>query len=157
MKIEGGFTLVELVVVIGLITLVALMATLNFSRWTAKSTVEGYTKEIYSLLMKARNDATNTNELRLVDLTANRLEIGTDPDENMLIESSDHLAAKDFARYAIAADVSPFTFNRRGLTQNNLIRITGYPANTNPAMDCIAISATRLNIGLMTGGNCVQR
>ncbi len=147
MKIQGGFTLVEVIIVLALIVIIGLMASLNFSRWTAKSTVEGYTKEIYSLLMKARNDATNTNLPRSVAVNANQV----------VISDGTNSTSKNFPRYAITPDANPINFDRRGLTANNRIRITGYPANTNPTMDCIAISATRLNIGLMTGGNCVQR
>lgn len=155
MRDQSGFTLVELMVVVALVGIILAMATLNFNRMNEKYTLESNIKEIYAILMKARNDASNTNTPRLVVLAANQVQTGADADEDNVIDAGT-AATTPYPRFTISA--ANIGFNRRGLTNNlQTIRITGYSTGTAPAMDCIVVAQTRINIGLWTGGKCVQR
>jgi len=157
MKAQSGFTLVELVLVAAIIGIVLAAVTLNFSQLNQKYAVESYTKDIYTILMQARNDASNINSPCTVNLAAN--EIRTVQDKNQDGDTTDQgeNVIHNFPRFTInfAADV---LFDRRGLTNNlQTIRITGYSAKVEPTTDCIVIGPTRINIGKWTGGTCVQR
>ena len=157
MKRQGGFTLVELMVVVALITLALGAATLSFSRLNEKYTVESEIKEIYSILMQARNDTSTTNTTRLVVLGANQIQTGIDADGDNVIDGVP--VTKNYPRFNITSNNGPLVaFDRRGITNNlQTIRIQGFAAGSSPALDCIAVANTRINMGVMTGGNCVQR
>jgi len=167
MKAEHGFTLIELVVVVALIGTMLAIATLNFSQLNEKYRVESSIKEIYSFLLRARNDATTTNIQRVVTFGASQVQAGVDTNLDGVIDGTP--TTINFQRFVLSCGtgVSPpscvagtdkVVFDRRGLTTNNqTISITNFSAGVRPATDCLVISATRINMGLMTGGACVQR
>jgi prepilin-type N-terminal cleavage/methylation domain-containing protein len=157
MKDQNGFTLPEIVVVIALIVGALAIATSNLTQMNQKYLVESNIKEIHSIITTARNDATRTNATRLVVLGANTVQTGPDLDNNNIIDGAP--TPRNFSPFAININgAGPISFNRRGLPNlGRTISIAGYPANVNPAIDCIALAPTRINLGRMTGGACVPR
>lgn len=169
MKTQSGFTLVELMIVVAVIGILLAIAIMNFTQWNDKFTVESYTKHIYSILMKARNDAANTNSQVYVTLTANLVTTLQDTNNNGVANAGEPTTSTSFPRFAIKSSdgALPQTilFNSRGITADNqTISIpvrsvadpTGYSPNAGPGVDCIAVAATRINMGRLTGGTCVQ-
>jgi prepilin-type N-terminal cleavage/methylation domain-containing protein len=162
---NSGFTVTELLVVIALIAILASVSVMGYSSWHAKYGLEKATREIYSLLMKARSDAVTTKTPYVVTIGANQVQSGPDADDDNAINGTP--ATLSYPNYVIhntgnagnAAIV--FVFDRRGLVnipgENQTINLTSTITGTNPAVDCIVISATRINLGKMTGGACVQR
>ena len=180
MKAKSGFTLVELMVVVAIIGIVLAIATMNFTQWNDKYTVESYTKEIYSTLMKARNDAANTNTQNLITLAANQVQVTQDDNGNGVVDATDGngvvdpgepTITKPYPRFAINSNivvvppaVSPtVVFDRRGMTDNlGSINITGYSPNASPGVDCVVVATTRINMGRWdpaqpAGLQCVQQ
>lgn len=162
MKTESGFTLVEFMIVIAILGIVAASA-LTFPPFMQRSSVESYAKEIKTLLTKARNDAATTNTRQLVLLAANQVQSGPDilpvgaPDG---VIDAGLIATKNYPKFTInfSAANNPIAFDRRGLTNDNqTISITGYNAGVAPAVDCVVVFFTRINVGRMNGGNCVQQ
>jgi type IV fimbrial biogenesis protein FimT len=157
MKAQSGFTLVELMIVVAIIGVILAIATMNFTQWNDKYTVESYTKEIHSILMKARNDAANTNTQVSVTLAANLVTTYQDVNGNAVVDPGE-TTTKPYPRFAIQFATSPFVFDRRGITNTpQTISITNYSPNASPGVDCIAIARTRINMGVMTGGACAQQ
>lgn len=156
MKTESGFTLIELMVVVAIIGIILSFSTLHFSRLNQKYRVESTTREIYSLLMKARNNASTTNTRHLAVLSADQVQTGADADvDNNIDGSSDSVQSPQFT---IKFTGSPVFFDRRGLATNETIHIEDYSPNITPTMDCIAIFATRINMGRWDGvNNCVHQ
>lgn len=153
-----GFTLVELMVVITIIAIVLSIAIMSFTQWNQKYTVESYTKEIYSTLMKARNDAANSNTQIRVTLAANQVSTHHDTDGDAVVDAGEPTTTKPYPQFTIQFTASPVIFERRGITTNiQTIRITGYSPNASPGVDCIVVSQTRINMGRMTGGACAQQ
>jgi prepilin-type N-terminal cleavage/methylation domain-containing protein len=170
MKAQSGFTLVELMVVVALIAIILAMVTLSFTQLNDKYTVESNIKELYSLLMRARNEAATTNIPRFVRLNTNLVQAGSDMNNNNILDVGEIDITIPYPRFTINCAINPLAacagnmvvFDTRGLTNNNqTLSITGFSGGSTPAMDCIAIAATRINIGIMTGPgpgeNCVLR
>ncbi|MFH2122310.1 MAG: prepilin-type N-terminal cleavage/methylation domain-containing protein [Pseudomonadota bacterium] len=156
---EGGFTLVELMVIIAIIGIFAAIATLNFSQMNDKYRIESYTKEIHALLMRARNDAANTNTQRIVTLAANQVQVTNDNNGDSVVNAGDTTITTNYPRFVIQSAINPIIFDRRGIINivaNQTLQII-HPGNSAPGVDCIVVFATRINIGRMTGGACVQQ
>lgn len=163
MRVQSGFTLVELMIVVAVSGLLLAIAIMNFSQWNDKYTVESYTKEIYSILMKARNDAANTNIQNLVTMSANQMQVTQDDNGNGVVEATDGNGAVDageptttrtYPRFTITSSSGALpqtiVFNRRGMPNIlQTIRITNYSPNASPGVDCIAVARTRINMGLI--------
>jgi prepilin-type N-terminal cleavage/methylation domain-containing protein len=165
MKAQSGFTLIELMVVVTIIGIFLAIATLNFTQWNDKYTVESYTKEIHSILMRARNDAANTNTQRLVTLAANQVQIVQDINGNSVVDAGEPTITNPYPRFTIQSTISPIVFDRRGIANlvvNQSISIIGYSPNASPGVDCIVVFATRINMGRWdstqpVGQQCVQQ
>ncbi len=151
MQRNDGFTLVELVLVLLLIGIAATMATLNLSRIYQKSQEESEIREIHTILMRAKNDATRTNTTHLVTLAARKIQTGIDNDNDGTIDESLH--SWTFSKFTINhTNNATISFNRRGLSSINTIYLTGYSSKVNPVIDCIDLSSTRINMGKYTSG-----
>lgn len=157
---QSGLTLVELMVVVTIIAIILAIATMNFTRWSDKYTVESYTKQIHSILMKARNDAATSNTQQLITLAANQAQITQDNNGNSAVDAGEPTITSPYPRFTISSNIggglpSVIVFSRRGITNNiQTISITGYSPNASPGLDCIVLAKTRVNMGRMTGGVC---
>lgn len=158
MRANLGFTLVELMVVVGIIGIVLAIATMNIRQWNDKYTVESYTKEIHSILMKARNDAANTNTPVSITLAANLITTFRDFNGNAIADPGETIT-KPHPQFSMISDLGlPTTiiFDRRGIPDNTpILSITNYAPNASPGVDCVVVAPTRINMGIMTGGACV--
>ncbi|MCL1980613.1 MAG: prepilin-type N-terminal cleavage/methylation domain-containing protein [Proteobacteria bacterium] len=161
MKGQGGFTLVELSVVIALIVVLSTAATLAFMQLNEKYQVESLTKDVYSALMKARNDASMSRTPWIASL-ANplRLQTGPDANEDGIMDRVAGLVQSPRWNMVLVSGDANIVFDRRGLADQDQVLTIGIGQirfGATPVMDCLVISSTRTNIGQMSGGNCVQR
>lgn len=157
MNRQHGFTLLELIVVMAILAVILTIATLNFMRMNQKYRVESNIKQIYSILMQARSDAALTNIPSTVRISAQTVEVLRDVNEDGDTADGGENMSRSYRPYTLTG-IGDVVFNRRGFASSNpTIRISDYPENANPIMDCLVISATRINIGKWDGTNCIQR
>lgn len=162
MKAQSGFTLVELMVAVGIIGIIMTIAIMNLTQTNDRFTVESYTKEIHSTLMRARNDAANSNTQFRVTLAATLVKTHQDTDGDGVEDAGEPTTTKSYPRFTKTTDAGALpqtiVFDRKGVTNDNqTITITGYSANANPQVDCIVVAMTRINMGRTIGGACVQQ
>ncbi len=131
---ERGITLIEVLVVIGIITLLLSMAVPAFNSWRVKASIEADTQDVYAFLQKARAMAF-TRKIPL-----------------WVIASGQQVCINDGA-----ADVdciklkNPFQgtvqISSRGTFSNSTIRYVG-AGRANPVYDCVVTSVTRARKGV---------
>jgi prepilin-type N-terminal cleavage/methylation domain-containing protein len=59
---QGGFTLIELMVVVALVAILAILAVPNYLQWTAKAALKDGTQELANTMNLARMAAMNRNQ-----------------------------------------------------------------------------------------------
>ena len=157
MKGQHGFTVLELMVVVAIVVTVLAITTLSFMRMNQKYRVESGVKELYATLMQARSDATMTNIPSTVRISAQKVEVIRDRNEDGNTTDPGETVSRSYEPF-ILTGTGDIVFNRRGFASRNLtIRFTNYPNNVDPAIDCLVVSATRINMGKWDGATCAQR
>lgn len=176
---EKGFTLIELLIVVGIVAILAAALAFSYQGWMGRYTVEKATKDLYSDLMTARVNAMTQQRMFFVTLNATNYTMSADTNENSTSDAGDtpQFAAPKPVQYALrwnGADPAGqfIRFDKRGLIRLPLdaaapaagvvISLT-ISASIDPDYDCIIIfdpnvtASTRINIGQMTGGNCIAK
>lgn len=159
---DDGLSLVEMLIVIAIAGILMAIATIQFGQWTRKYNIEREIKELYSDLMNARMQAmtkNRTNGIRLVSSTQYTTldDLNNDGDFNDAGEVSPNLKnlTNQMSWNGNPPANSNLTFNSRGLASSSgTISITN---TVGAGYDCITISTTRINMGQMSGGSCVQK
>lgn len=156
---RDGFSLVELIVVITIMTILASMATINFNSWQRKYNIEGQVKEMLSDFSDVRMRAIQTkNKHRIVlnptsySFTAYSTEIALSamPVLSKTLKypiqqlNSSGLAA--FSNTAVEID-------ERGYTTNWLTLAVGVGI-AEPSLNCLTLSWARTNMGRINGNTC---
>jgi len=160
----GGFTLVEILIVIVIVGIVAVIAASNFRGMMEKYRVEGETKQMFADLMDARGRAMQRNRAFFVQIGPNGYSTFEDsspaPDGNgSLDNSADTLTTSATVSHTITTapgGLSNFGFNRNGIADaTGFIR---FSSTVLPDYDCITVNATRIKMGQYNAtDNCVEK
>ena len=161
---NNGYSIIELIVVIGILSILLAIATFSGHEWLERYRVEGQTKELYADLMNARVSALQRNRVFFVTLAANQYTVYEDtspsPDGNGTLETGagqDRLVMQKAVRYALSSNIDIATtrvaFSATGLASPNNTTIW-FTATSNPASDCIVLATTRILMGKMNGTVC---
>ena len=154
---ENGFSLVEMVVVLFLCSILIAMATLQWDRWTVKSSIETQFKRLFSDLQGVRAQALYRKQSNsVVFMTASSC---------YYIYSSTvtSVRPKQKTRFKIPVTVSTnlqVSFDQTGFAtfSNNSTTVNVCAAGTNASkafFNSVIISQTRTQIGNQTGAGCV--
>jgi len=164
MNNNWGRTLVESLVIVMTISILGGSLGFAYSGWMGRYKVEKQTNEIYSDLMTARMLAMNRNRTHFIDFQGSktyRLVEDTNENNAINVETGDTVFSSFSKTVEYDNNVNgygipvTFKFNSRGtISPQRTIWITH---STDPDYDCIVISATRINMGQMSGSSCVQK
>ncbi len=163
-----GFTIIEVLVVMGILGTLLLIAGLSGRAWLDRYRVEGQMNEMYVDLMNARASAMQKNRVYFVTFAATQYAVYEDttpsPDGDGLLQPASDvqiMQKKLNADYAITSDSGEIDFDQRGLATG----LTGTGGQTTihvnasfgTANDCITVSPTRIRIGVYNGAACVTQ
>ena len=162
-----GFSLVEMLIVVGIIGIMSAIAGLAYKSWTDKYNVERQTKEMYVDLMKARVNAMSRGRVFCVDFATTSYTIkedtqpvSTDGDGVCTTAGDRTVMTKTLSsNYGVTLTdptVTTVRFGTKGNTiagKKTIYVTTPYGA----AYDCIVIDDFRINMGAWNGTSCVDK
>ena len=159
MRGEGGFTLLEMVVVVAIIATLLAIATLDFSRMQKKGTTEKEVRQMYSDVENARLQAVYGKKPTAVvfqpgSYTFKRYSSeNEDPSAGTTVSSQSVTCQLTFADGSSIAGQSA-QFDPRGAA-GAVMNILANPAGSDAAVDCLVIDIARTSMGKMQNGTCV--
>jgi prepilin-type N-terminal cleavage/methylation domain-containing protein len=162
-KKAQGFSLVELIVVISIMTILLSLATIAFNSYQVNYNVESEIKTLYSDIMGARIRAMNENRPYIVKFTGTKsyvtaIDINGDGDYGAGDIKIDRYS-KDNLKYELTWSLGGGT-NRFALDSRGMVNINGsvrVNKDNSSEYDCIAISNTRIKMGKWDGTRCNPR
>lgn len=159
---RGGFSLIEILVVVAIVGLITVAAVSTFRGMNEKYRVEGETKQMFADLMDARGRAMQRNRAFFVQIGSNGYNTTEDtnpaPDGNGIKESADRTAVSVTVRHAItvtSAGLSNFRFNRNGIA--SATGTVWFASTAQPDYNCITVRETRIKMGQWNGAACEEK
>jgi prepilin-type N-terminal cleavage/methylation domain-containing protein len=150
-RLKGGFSLVEVLIVVCIIALLLAIATLSFSDWVTRYNIESQILMLNGDLLRARYAAMNRNKAHFVVLKNNNYSVVADThpspfgDGEITEDDTVVVPEKTFARPINSSSV--ITFNARGMVPLYQARTICVYSEVNPATDCIIVHTARINTG----------
>lgn len=157
-----GFSLIELIVVVGLISILLGIAALDFASWSRKAQIERQVKELYADIQAARLDAAYTKQRRGVEFSANQVVFKRfSSNEATTAGTSTSTRSLAFAvtrtTWANPAD-GQVVFDTKGVMSDPIVKVICVTTNLDVAYDALIITPAITNMGKVVnrGAACGQ-
>ena len=158
---KRGFSLIELIVVIGLIAIMLSLATIEFGSWQRKSIVERYTKELYSDIQDARMKAAFTKVRQGVEFGAQQVvfrSFSSAGDVAGAIVTTKNLPVSITTNFSASPQSNRVEFDLRGIDSDPIIKVICFTTTVDAAYDALIITPSLTSMGKVTnrGNACAQ-
>ncbi|MDA8170026.1 MAG: prepilin-type N-terminal cleavage/methylation domain-containing protein [Nitrospiraceae bacterium] len=158
---SDGVGLIELVVVLAIIAVLAASA-LSFNGWIDKYRAESQVKQLYSDLMRAREQAVTGKRMYFIRMANNTYNIFVDnapaPDGDNALNAPGFPDTR-LKRVALSnqltmeSDLAWIDIDSEGLLSGaTYIHLKSLTA---PELNCVVLAPTRISLGSWDGANCV--
>jgi prepilin-type N-terminal cleavage/methylation domain-containing protein len=162
LKGHKGFSLIELLIVIGLISILLAIAMPAFWTWMVKYDVEAQVRKLYGDLTTARAQAMYRNRTHCFTIIAANYQVVADMNNNGCADDAVILNVNAHTPFLTSAGGFSFGFDSRGIARqpDGLTAVASeaicVPSTASPDFDCIRIEQARMQLGKMTvqGGGC---
>jgi prepilin-type N-terminal cleavage/methylation domain-containing protein len=165
---NSGFSLIELVVVIAILSILLSIAGISGRTWLDRYRVESQTKEMYVDLMNARACAMQKNRTYFVTLASMQYTVYEDRDpanptnpaldgDDIFEQASDVLVTQKNTQYSIVSNPTgtTFSFDKNGLVSLcGTLRFDLTNSSAGSAYNCITLNTTRILMGKWNGTDC---
>jgi len=139
-----GFTLIELMVSIVIITLLAALWMRSFTYWSKRSGIESDVNNIQTFLQHKRLQAFAEKRTLRIALRNNGTQV---------CESTDNTCIELKNPFMASGNI---TITDRGTFSTGYFRLSG-GTQVNPSFSCVSVSSTRARIGIWSGGVCDEK
>lgn len=161
---QDGVTLVELLVIVSIIGILAVALGFSYQGWMGNYRIESQTKEIYADLMDARTRAMTQNRMHFVVMETQKYQMFEDTNGNNEADpgAGDNPAQGYANPKTVQYDLGwtgNVIFNTRGLSSSTAtitVPLT-ISKDANPDYDCVLVYESRIQMGKMSGANCVYK
>lgn len=157
---NNGFTIVELIVVIALMSILLTVATLDFSAWQRKSQIERYTKELYSDVQNARMNAAFTKKRQRVEFYSQQVRFrsfSTIGDTAGTLLSTKTLPVPITTNFSASPQSNQVEFDTRGIDNDAIIKVVCFTTTVDAMYDALIITPALTSMGKVTvRGTCAR-
>lgn len=164
----AGFSLLELVATIAIMAILMAISTLSFHSWQVKSNIEKQTRELFTDLSEARSNAFTQKKVfgivfKPTGYVMKTYSSDVEYSSNAAAAANGVVVASKSLKYGLTMsgtnpDISNIhvVFDTSGFT-NDKFTIFVNPVTEPAALNCVVISASRVNMGQINGANCEFR
>lgn len=161
-----GFSLIEVLVVLAVISILLGLVSLDFNGWFNKYSIDSQVKQIAADMENARmtaqmtkpysyNVVLNPNGYTFVSYSGAGDPTGTQAGSTSLHYSIQLLSGGTYSTFNNSNNTLVFSALGTLISSAAPVVIAVTPGQGNAAVDCISIQANKSNIGQVQGGNCV--
>jgi prepilin-type N-terminal cleavage/methylation domain-containing protein len=165
MKNCAGFSLIEIIMTIAIMSIVVSISTISFNSWTSKSNIEKQTRELFTDLSEARTKAFTQKKVHGIVFQPTSYVMKSYSSETEYVDSTAAatkgiVVATKTLKFTLTktdttSDITntPVIFDTSGFT-NDWYTIIVNPTTAQAALNCVVTSSARANMGKMNGTNC---
>ena len=154
---QRGFTLVELMIVVGIAGILFAIATMNWNQMQVKSGIETEIKTMHADLMEVRQQALYTKQKRMVVISGQSFRVYPGIDTGVTPVVTKQLRFPVLWNGTGALELE-FDTQGMAVTESTICVVpTGSLTQLNSAyVDSLIVSTAQINLGLRTEGTCTS-